>query len=153
MLYEYGEERFAPRIAKAIIATRAIRPIERTSQLTDIITNAVPSFYAHRKTHPATKTFQALRIVVNDELSALSEALNKAFSRLAPGGQMAVIAFQSLEDRIVKRLMNEKILEEKGRRITKKPITPSQEEISMNARSRSAKLRIVEKVVAPQKTI
>jgi 16S rRNA (cytosine1402-N4)-methyltransferase len=145
IIYGYGEDRFSRRIAKAIVAARAIKPIETAEQLSEIVSQAVPKF-GFRKINPATKTFQAIRIAVNDELGAIKEALPKAFSRLNPGGRMALISFHSLEDRIVKRFFKEKSEAGEGKLITKKPITPSLQEIAENPRSRSAKLRIIEKI-------
>jgi 16S rRNA (cytosine1402-N4)-methyltransferase len=145
IIYGYGEDRFARRIAKAIVSGRKIKPIETAGQLSEIIANAVPKF-GFKKINPATKTFQAIRIAVNDELGAIKEALPKAFSKLNPGGRMSIISFHSLEDRIVKRFFKEKSDADEGRLITKKPITPSPREIAENPRSRSAKLRIIEKI-------
>ena len=142
----YGQEKFAYKIARAIVAHRKIRPIESTFELVEIIKSATPSFYHHRKIHPATKTFQALRITVNDELEALKEGIRKSFERLNGNGRLAVISFHSLEDRIVKQFFKEKEENILGRRITKKPITPTDGEIEENPRSRSAKLRIIEKI-------
>ncbi len=139
----YGEEKFAWRIANAIVSARKTKPIETTIELAEIIKNAVPVFARFRKTHPATKTFQAIRIAVNDELGALREGLLKGFERLAPGGRMAVISFHSLEDRIVKEFFKKQSAEGLGTAFTKKPTTPSQEEITQNPKSRSAKLRII----------
>ena len=144
IIYGYGEDRFARRIAKAIVTARAVKPIETSQQLSDIVSSAVPKF-GFKKINPATKTFQAIRIAVNDELGAIKEALPKAFDRLNPGGRMALISFHSLEDRIVKRFFKEKSEAGEGRLINKKPITPSPQEIAENPRSRSAKLRIIEK--------
>jgi 16S rRNA (cytosine1402-N4)-methyltransferase len=145
IIYGYGEDRFARRIAKAIVVARATRPIETAEQLSEIVAGAVPKF-GFRKINPATKTFQAIRIAVNDELGAIKEALPKAFNRLNPGGRMALISFHSLEDRIVKRFFKEKSEAGEGKLITKKPITPSPQETAENPRSRSAKLRIIEKI-------
>ncbi len=145
IIYGYGEERFARRIAHAICAARMLKPIERTGELAEIVKNAVPGFMKHGRTHPATKTFQAFRIAVNDELRAIREALPKAFSMLAPGGRIAVISFHSLEDRIVKQYFRELSDEGKGLLLTKKPIIPTEEEVEKNPRSRSSKLRIIEK--------
>ena len=139
----YGEEKFAWRISNAIVAARKTKPIETTVELAEIIKNAVPVFARFGKTHPATKTFQAIRIAVNDELGALREGLVKGFTRLAPGGRMAVISFHSLEDRIVKEFFKKQSVEGLGTVITKKPIVPSDEEIARNPKSRSAKLRII----------
>jgi 16S rRNA (cytosine1402-N4)-methyltransferase len=145
ILEGYGEEQFAYKIAKRIVETRKLVPIETTSDLVDIIMAATPGFYHHRKIHPATKTFQALRITVNDEIGALKEGLLKGFDRLNSGGRMAVISFHSLEDRAVKQFFKEKEESGAGKRITKKPIMATDEEIAENPRSRSAKLRILEK--------
>jgi 16S rRNA (cytosine1402-N4)-methyltransferase len=139
IIFGYGEDKSARRIARAIVAAREIAPILTSKQLADVITAAVPR---RGKTHPATKTFQALRIAVNDELGVLKDALVNWWAVLAPGGRIAVITFHSLEDRIVKRWMNE---QENKRVITKKPIVPSPEELQANPKSRSAKLRIIEK--------
>lgn len=145
ILKGYGEERFARRIAQAIVLAREQKPIETTGELAEIVASAIPRFARHGKTHPATKTFQAIRIAVNDELGALREGLMKGFTRLAPGGRIAVITFHSLEDRIVKIFFKERSTEGFATLITKKPLTPSEEEIARNPKSRSAKLRIVEK--------
>lgn len=146
ILSGYGEEQFAWKIAKAIVARREEKPIETTFDLVEIIKIATPKFYHHRKIHPATKTFQALRIAVNDELESLKEGLQKGFKVLNIGGRMAVISFHSLEDRIVKRFIKDK--EDKGLvvPVNKKPILPAKEEVSVNSRARSAKLRIFEKI-------
>lgn len=141
----FGEERFAGRIARAIVRYRALTPIEKTSELVDIILSATPKFYHHQRIHPATRTFQALRIATNDELGALSQGIRSGFDRLAPGGRLAVISFHSLEDRIVKQFFKDQDSAGTGTVVTKKPIVPTEEEISMNSRSRSAKLRIIEK--------
>jgi 16S rRNA (cytosine1402-N4)-methyltransferase len=145
IIYGYGEDRFARRIAKAIVAARATKPIETAEQLSEIVAGAIPKF-GFRKINPATKTFQAIRIAVNDELGALKEALPKAFNKLNPGGRIAIISFHSLEDRIVKRFFKEKSDAGEGKLITKKPIIPSAQETAENPRSRSAKLRIIEKM-------
>jgi 16S rRNA (cytosine1402-N4)-methyltransferase len=145
IIYGYGEETYARKIAKGIIEARAVHPIETTFDLVLAIKNATPSRYHKGRIHPATKTFQALRITVNDEIGALKEGLSKGFERLAPGGRMAIISFHSIEDRIVKHFYKEKAAEGRGLIITKKPITPSEQEVSENPRSRSAKLRIIEK--------
>lgn len=145
VVYGYGEERFARRIARAIIEARTVAPIENSKQLAEIIKESVPFPARFGRTHPATKTFQALRIAVNDELGALREGLAKGFERLAPGGRMAVISFHSLEDRIVKEFFRERAKEGVATIMTKKPIIASVEEIKENPRSRSAKLRILVK--------
>ena len=142
----YGEEKFAKRIARGIVKEREEKEIKTTDDLLSIIEKSVPSSYRHGRTHFATKTFQAIRVAVNDELGALSEALPKAFRVLKKGGRMCVISFHSLEDRIVKRFYKQKEKEGEGKIVSKKPITPSEEEIKENKRSRSAKLRIIEKI-------
>lgn len=145
IIYGYGGEQFSRRIAKQIVEERKIAPIKTTFQLVKIIGDAVPDFYRRRRIHFATKTFQALRITVNDEMTSLKLAIDKAWSALSPGGRLAIISFHELEDRIVKRFFKEKKDGGLAEIITKKPITPTKEEISNNPRSRSAKLRIVEK--------
>lgn len=146
ILEGYGEEQFAWKISKAIVERRAVKPIETTFELVDIVKSATPKFYHHRKINPATKTFQALRITVNDEIESLKEGLIKSFEMLNTGGRVGVISFHSLEDRIVKQFFREKEDNGLGKRITKKPILPTDEEIAENPRSRSAKLRILEKL-------
>ena len=137
IIYAYGEDRGSRKIAKAIVDARAQGPITTSAQLANIILARVPR---RGKIHPATKTFQALRIAVNDELAVIQTALAAWWDALAPGGRIAVITFHSLEDRIVKHWMKSH-----ERVITKKPIVPSTLELSTNPRSRSAKLRIIEK--------
>ncbi|MES2213225.1 MAG: 16S rRNA (cytosine(1402)-N(4))-methyltransferase RsmH [Patescibacteria group bacterium] len=146
ILEGYGEEQFAWKISGAIVSAREMKPIETTAELVDIIKSATPHFYHTRRIHPATKTFQALRITVNDEIESLKEGIAKGFERLLPQGRLAVISFHSLEDRVVKHFFNTKVDDGKGKRVTKKPIIPTEEEISENPRSRSAKLRIIEKI-------
>lgn len=145
LIREYGEERFAGRIAREIVEHREKKSITTAQELAEIIWNAVPGFYRKGKLHPATRTFQALRIAVNDELNALTEALGQAMNLLTPGGRVAVISFHSLEDRIVKRAFRDAEDAGEGRRITKKPIVPGEMERAKNPRARSAKLRIFEK--------
>jgi 16S rRNA (cytosine1402-N4)-methyltransferase len=145
ILKGYGEEQFAWKISKAIVERREQKPIETTFELVDIVKSATPKFYHHRKIHPATKTFQALRITVNDEIESLKEGINKGFNILNKDGRIAVISFHSLEDRVVKQFFREMENTGVGKRITKKPILPSEEEIRENPRSRSAKLRILKK--------
>lgn len=147
IIFGYAEDRFARRIAKAVVNYRTKKPIETSTELAEIVKSAVPAFVRRGKIHPATKTFQALRIAVNDELNALREGLKKGYEKLNEGGRMAVISFHSLEDRIVKDFNKEQ--EKNGAKIiTKKPITASDEEIAENPRARSAKLRILEKHAA-----
>lgn len=146
IIFGYGEERFAKRIAQKICLARKEKEIKTTLELVEIIRSAVPKWYQFKKTHFATKTFQALRITVNDEIEALKEALNKTFEYLEKNGRIVVVSFHSLEDRVVKKFFKEKHKEERALLLTKKPITPSEEEILQNPRSRSAKLRIIEKI-------
>ena len=144
ILKEYGEERFAKRIAEKIIEKRKIKPIQSTFQLVEVIRMAVPLWYQHKRIHFATKTFQALRIVVNDELDNLKNVLPQALSLLESGGRLVVISFHSLEDRIVKHFFKNNIKSLKI--LTKKPIQANEEEIKTNPRSRSAKLRAIIKL-------
>lgn len=143
IIYGYGEEHAARRIAHAIVEARTRKPIETSAELADIVKQGVPGILRTGRIHPATKTFQALRIAVNDELGALREGLAKGFALLAPKGRMAVISFHSLEDRIVKEFFKERAKEDIATPATKKPITPSEEELEANPRARSAKLRII----------
>ena len=146
IIYGYGEERFSRRIARAIVKARAKKKIETTFQLVEVIKGAIPAKFRKGKIHPATKTFQAIRIAVNDELGALTEGLDKGFKFLKKGGRMSVITFHSLEDRVVKRFYKLKETESKGKLVNKKVIRASEEEVRNNPRSRSAKLRIIEKI-------
>ena len=142
IIYEYGEERHSRRIARAIVTAREQALIETTAQLAQVIQRAYPGGHA-RGIHPARRTFQALRIHVNDELGALEAGLKAALAVLRPGGRLAVISFHSLEDRIVKRFMRDTPTLHPR---TKKPLEPSLEEVARNPRSRSAKLRTGEKL-------
>lgn len=144
IIWEYGEERLSRKIARAIVQYRKRKPIETTKELADIILSVYPERLKHGRIHPATKTFQAIRIEVNRELESLKEALEKTTDRLNPKGRLVVISFHSLEDRIVKNFFREHSQELKI--LTKKPITPSEEEIRMNPAARSAKLRAGERV-------
>jgi 16S rRNA (cytosine1402-N4)-methyltransferase len=148
ILTEYGEEKFAKKITKEIAKERKIKFIKTTFQLVKIIEKAIPFKYQHDKIHFATRTFQALRIAVNDELNNLNKVLPQAVEILAPKGKIAIISFHSLEDRIVKNFFKEE--KEKLIPLTKKPITPLQEEIKINPRSRSAKLRVAMKITNNQ---
>ena len=141
IIYFYGEDRAARKIAKVIVSARESGPITTSKQLATIIETALPR---RGKIHPATKTFQAFRIAVNDELTVIKEALAQWWERLKKEGRIAVITFHSIEDRVVKEWMKEQA-RVSGRIITKKPIAPSQEEVKQNPRSRSAKLRVIEK--------
>ena len=146
VLYELGEESFAKRIANRIIESRIIKKIETTYELRDIVYSAYPAHKRFSKTHPATKTFQALRIVVNGELTSLIKALEEMPQILNNGGRMQVISFHSLEDRIVKQAFKKLSETEKFILVNKKPIIPTENEIKNNPRSRSSKLRIIERI-------
>lgn len=143
---EYGEERFAGRIAARIAEERKRKRIKTTGELVEIIRKALPAKYKYGKIHFATRTFQALRIAANDELANLEKALAQALNVLSSGGRLAVISFHSLEDRIVKNFLKERQRNNSVKILTKKPIRPSEEEIAGNPRSRSAKLRAAEKI-------
>ena len=161
ILFEYGEERYAPKIAAAIAARRAQSPIDTTGELVEVIRGAMPAAALREKQHPAKRSFQAIRIAVNDELASIIELMDNAAEALNPGGRLAVISFHSLEDRIVKSAIAAR---ERGctcprdfpictcgfrqtlKSITRKPILPSGQELSENPRSRSAKLRVAERV-------
>ena len=155
ILRDYGEERFAGRIARAIVAAR---PIETTRALAEIVRRAIPRRFHERRIDPATRTFQALRIAVNDELRNLQDGLAAGFAALRPGGVIVVISFHSLEDRIVKRFFRKLAtpryeslapgppLPPQAEVLTKKPLRPSEEEIGENPRARSAKLRACRKL-------
>lgn len=160
ILYDYGEERYAPAIAAAIVRKREISPIRTTLELVDVIRSAMPPPALREKQHPAKRTFQAIRIAVNDELNSVSKAMDAAIPCLNPGGRLAVITFHSLEDRIVKNAMAaaakgcicppEFPVCVCGRKpqvtvLTRKPIVSGEEELERNPRARSAKLRICEK--------
>jgi 16S rRNA (cytosine1402-N4)-methyltransferase len=145
-IYEYGEERKSRRIARAIVALReAGTPVRDTVDLAGVVARAVRA-PAHARIHPATRTFQALRIAVNDELGALREGLDAALARTATGGRIAVISFHSLEDRIVKHTFRE---DSRVRVLTRKPIVADGDELASNPRARSAKLRAAERVAVP----
>ena len=161
ILYEYGEERYAPKIAAAICSRRETAPIKTTLELVDIIRSAMPASALREKQHPAKRSFQAIRIAVNDELNSVAKVMEDAIPRLNKGGRLAVITFHSLEDRIVKNAMANAA---KGctcppnfpvcvcgkkpqvKLITRKPIVSGEEELERNPRARSAKLRICEKL-------
>jgi 16S rRNA (cytosine1402-N4)-methyltransferase len=144
LIYEFGEERRSRRIARAICRSR---PIRTTAELAAVVSAAArPMNQAERRIHPATKTFQALRIFVNDELKDLQELLNTAPQILKPGGRLVIISFHSLEDRIVKDALRDGVKQGHYRLLTKKPVTATDEEIDRNPRSRSAKLRAAERI-------
>ena len=147
VIYRYGEERYSRRIARAIVEKRSEAPIEGSAELAEIIRLAVPRDYRYGRIHPATRTFQALRIEVNKELDRIVPALTEAIRVLRKGGRIAVITFHSLEDRKVKWFFKDEAAAENARIriLTKKPIIPSEEEEKENPPSRSAKLRVVER--------
>jgi len=145
ILEEYGEEKFSKRITNQIEKERKIRPIEKTTQLVEVIKKATPSWYHHQRIHFATRTFQALRIAVNNELENLKTVLPQALEVLKPSGRLVTISFHSLEDRIIKNFFKEKAKEGLLKVLTEKPIRPEKEEVEANPRSRSAKLRAVQK--------
>ena len=161
ILFDYGEERYAPQIAAAIVKRRESSPIESTLELVDVIKSAMPPQAFREKQHPARRSFQAVRIAVNDELGALDDLMAVAMDRLRPGGRLAVITFHSLEDRIVKSAMQDAARgcvcppefpvcvcgrKPKVRLVTKKPIVPGERELVENPRARSAKLRVAERL-------
>jgi 16S rRNA (cytosine1402-N4)-methyltransferase len=142
LIFHYGEERFSRRIARAIVEARHRQPIETSRQLAEIVGRAVPAVAYQQRIDPATRTFQALRIAVNDELKSLEIALKRLPACLKPQGRMAIISFHSLEDRRVKEAFRD---DPRLGAITRKPITPHEAEVARNPRSRSAKLRIAER--------
>ncbi len=162
ILYRYGEERFAKQIARKIERRRQRHPIKTTFELVEVIKEAIPAAARRHGGHPAKKSFQAIRIAVNDELGALEESLEQAFDLLKIGGRISVITFQSLEDRLVKTMFREQSslsanlpqglpvipagMEPHFKLINKKPILPSAQELAHNHRAHSAKLRIIEKI-------
>ena len=146
VIFGWGEERYSRRIAKCIVERRATKPFTTARELAEAIYGAVPPRYRFGRIHPATRTFQALRIAVNDELGSLTLGLTDGWRRLAKGGRIAVITFHSIEDRIVKQTFKQWEEAGEGKRITKKPLSPSEEEVASNPRSRSAKLRVIEKI-------
>ncbi|QQR81998.1 MAG: 16S rRNA (cytosine(1402)-N(4))-methyltransferase RsmH [Deltaproteobacteria bacterium] len=143
---ELGEETFPGRIARVIVESRRKRRIETTTELADIVRSAVPGGFRKGRIHPATRVFQALRIEVNQELERLKNFLKKAPQYLEVGGRLVVISYHSLEDRIVKQTIHNFEKEDVMRKMTKKPLIPTDEEIKENPRSRSAKMRISEKL-------
>lgn len=143
----YGEERYARKIANAIVDERKRRPILTTTELVRVIAWAIPKNASRQKIHFATRVFQALRIAVNNELENIKKGIESGISMLAPKGRIVVIAFHSIEDRIVKEVFKKNAKEGAVALISKKPITPTQEEIRHNHRARSAKLRVAEKII------
>jgi 16S rRNA (cytosine1402-N4)-methyltransferase len=145
-LFGYGEERYARRIAKAVVERREVAPVNTTLEFVEIIRDSVPALYRHGRINPATRSFQALRIAVNDELGVLSRGIEGAWKHLAKEGRIAVITFHSIEDRVVKRAFAELVAKGEGKLLSKKPLTASEEEITTNRPSRSAKLRGIQKI-------
>ncbi|MSQ76939.1 MAG: 16S rRNA (cytosine(1402)-N(4))-methyltransferase RsmH [Nitrospiraceae bacterium] len=148
LIYQYGEERYSRRIARAIIAFRKVHPLRTTFDLVSVVSGSVPAAYRHGRIHCATRTFQALRIAVNQELDVIEGALRDAVDVLAPGGRLCVISFHSLEDRIAKQTFRS-LAQGSGaclKILTKKPYVPSDEERRDNPRARSAKLRVAERL-------
>jgi 16S rRNA (cytosine1402-N4)-methyltransferase len=146
ILYGYADERYARRIARVVVESRKTKKIETTHDFLEVIKKAVPKAYQFGKIHYATKSFQALRIAVNDEIEALKEGMIKGWKYLKEGGRMAIISFHSTEDREVKNFFRDKAKNKEGKLINKKPIIPKREETDENPRSRSAKLRVIEKI-------
>ena len=161
IIRDYGEDKFAANIAKHIVMNREIKPIETTTELAEIVKAAIPMKFRKQGGHPAKQTFQAIRIELNSELSVLKESLMDMIDLLNPNGRICIITFHSLEDRIVKNIFKEAEdpctcpknfptcvcgKKSKGKVITRKPILPSEEELKLNSRSKSAKLRIFEKI-------
>ena len=161
IIRDYGEYKFAANIAKHIVMNREIKPIETTTELAEIVKAAIPMKFRKQGGHPAKQTFQAIRIELNSELSVLKESLMDMIDLLNPNGRICIITFHSLEDRIVKNIFKEAEdpctcpknfptcvcgKKSKGKVITRKPILPSEEELKLNSRSKSAKLRIFEKI-------
>ncbi|HNV23529.1 MAG TPA: 16S rRNA (cytosine(1402)-N(4))-methyltransferase RsmH [Candidatus Omnitrophota bacterium] len=146
ILHDFGEERWHHRIAQFIVKERNFSPIETTKDLARIVLNAIPGYDRHGRIHPATRVFQAFRIAVNRELESLSIALDKCFLSLKEGGRLGVIAFHSLEDRIVKEKFRFLAKDKKGIVLTKKPLRPTDEECRFNPRSRSARWRVIERI-------
>ncbi|WP_411343179.1 16S rRNA (cytosine(1402)-N(4))-methyltransferase RsmH [Paenibacillus sp. WLX1005] len=160
ILYRYGEEKFSRRIAAVIGKRRAVQPIETTGELAELVKEGIPAAARRTGGHPAKRSFQALRIAVNDELGAFEEALQQSIRCLKPGGRVSVITFHSLEDRLCKQIFAEKLEKNVAppgfpvyvsnggelKLVNRKPVLPSDDEITTNKRARSAKLRVAEKV-------
>jgi 16S rRNA (cytosine1402-N4)-methyltransferase len=148
LIYQYGEERYARRIARAIVRARERRPITTTAELVSVIAASVPLSYRHGRIHCATRTFQALRIAVNAELESIEPSLRDVADVLSPGGRICAISFHSLEDRIVKRTFRSLAqgTDATLALLTKKPVVPTDDECRSNPRARSAKLRVAERI-------
>ena len=147
VLYGYAEERHSRRIAHGIVEARRKKKILTAAELASVIEASVPVFYKKGKINPSTKTFQAMRIAVNDELGTLEKFISAALFALAPGGRLAIITFHSLEDRVVKLCFRDAAKSDEFELITKKPLVATREELSENPRARSAKLRVIEKAI------
>lgn len=146
LFFEFGDERYSRRIARAILRERDKAPIETTGRLAQIVARAIPGGFKKRRIHPATKVFQALRMVVNDEMNELRSLLSTMPDLLTSGGRMIVVSYHSLEDRLVKRGFLELAGTGKYKRITKKPVRPTEDEVEQNRRARSARLRVLERI-------
>ncbi|WP_046226861.1 16S rRNA (cytosine(1402)-N(4))-methyltransferase RsmH [Paenibacillus dauci] len=160
ILYRYGEEKFSKRIAKVIVKQRNVAPIETTGELAELVKEGIPAAARRTGGHPAKRSFQGLRIAVNDELGAFEEALHQSVRCLAPGGRVSVITFHSLEDRLCKQIFAEYLEKDVApqgfpiyvsnggvlKLVNRKPVLPTDEEVTSNKRARSAKLRVAEKV-------
>jgi 16S rRNA (cytosine1402-N4)-methyltransferase len=145
LIYRYGEERLSRRIAAGIVEARTRGPIATTKELAEIIWRAVPPSYRHGRIHPATRTFQALRIAVNGELARLERGIPLVLDQLVPGGRFAIITFHSLEDRIVKHRFRDAASAGDFLVLTRKPVVPAEDEVRDNPAARSAKLRVIER--------
>ncbi len=168
IIYRYGEERYSRRIASAICRRREESPLERADELAELVKHAVPQAARHGRIHPATRTFQALRIAVNGELDRLERVMTEAFRVLKPGGKLGIITFHSLEDRMVKNFFRDLDRNclcppdafrctcgdiHRGKLVTRKPIGPTEEEVKRNSPSRSAKLRVIEKLTDQERAL
>jgi 16S rRNA (cytosine1402-N4)-methyltransferase len=146
IIHGFGEESFARKIAAEIVLARELKRITTTTELVEIIKRATPAWYHRKRIHPATRTFQALRIAVNAELDSIEQGIPSLIAHLRPGGRLAVISFHSIEDRLVKNIFKQAVSDGQVLLVNKKPIIPKDEEVSKNPRSRSSKLRIIEKI-------
>lgn len=146
IFFGYGEERFARRIARAVVDRREDKPFETTIEFVEVLRDSVPAAYRRGRLHPATRSFQGLRIAVNDELGAIEAGIAAAWKHLARGGRIAVITFHSIEDRVVKKAFAALVKEKEGKLLVKKPLVPSIHERAVNPSARSAKLRGIEKI-------
>lgn len=145
IIYGFGEERFSRRIARALMVAREHQPIRTSGQLAEIVTSSLPIWARRGRRHPATKTFQAIRMAVNQELGSLESALPQAWEILRPGGRLGVISFHSLEARLVKNYFRDRVQEKSALNLTGRVIKPTRDEIKINPKSRSAELRVIKK--------